>query len=98
MSTCFIIVDVDPLCLTFFENNISGTFLLNNYKQALDILCTAPTALKNAKRELGIEDDTVFKRWILEELGYLQGLKVEPFVETLEIEYCKRLLTLWASK
>jgi len=40
----------------------------------------------------------MFKKWLSEEREYLQGLKTEPVVETLEMEYCQRLLTLQASK
>jgi hypothetical protein len=65
----------------------SGTFLVNNYRQSLDILKNTPTVLSKAKQELGVEDDAVFEKWLSQEREYLQGLKKEPLNETLEMEY-----------
>jgi len=77
---------------------MSGTFLVNNYRQALDILKNTPAILSKAKHELGVEDDAVFETWLAQEQEYLQGLKKEPPNETLEMEYCQRLVALQASE
>jgi hypothetical protein len=64
----------------------------------LNILATAPSALESAKHELGITDNSVFEKWLLEEREYLQGLKSEPQDEALEMEYCSRLFALQVSE
>jgi hypothetical protein len=87
------------LSLTFADFNAStATFLLNNYKQALDMLASGPVALSQAMRDLGITDDRVFESWLKEEKVYLHGLKKEPAHETLEMEYCQKLINLVASE
>ena len=78
------------------DDHNPGTFLVNNYKQALNILANAPPTLENAKKELGVTDNSVFEKWLLEEREYLQGLKLEPQEEVLEMEYCQRLFALQA--
>ncbi|KAI0038697.1 hypothetical protein FA95DRAFT_1505189 [Auriscalpium vulgare] len=75
-----------------------STFLLNNYKQALTILETAPSALAKAMRDLGIEDATTFEAWRAEEKEYLANLQKEPLVETLEMEYVVRLAGYYKSR
>jgi hypothetical protein len=77
---------------------ILGTFLLNNYKQALEILRSAPAALTEIKKEHGIADDSVFEKWLADERDYLRGLKTELQVETLEMEYYQKLVNLRASQ
>lgn len=68
-------------------------FLVENYKQALDILAGAP-ALARAMSQLNITDARVFDEWLVEERDYLTNLKSVPEEETLQMEYYKRLLEL----
>lgn len=42
-------------------------------------------------RAQGIEGDMTFSTWLKEEREYLQGLKKEPEVETLQMEYYAKL-------
>ena len=74
------------------------TFLYNNYKQALDILSSGPSALAQAMTDLGITDAGVFEKWLDEERVYLEGLQKEPVTETLEMEYYQKLVNLHASE
>lgn len=52
-----------------------GEFLVNNYKQALDIL-QGERALQKAMHDLGIESMAVFSLWLreTEEMEYYQQL------------------------
>jgi hypothetical protein len=74
-----------------------GTFLLNNYKQALALLETK-SAVQSALRKVGAEDELVIVDWLKEEEEYLRGLLKEPLLETLEMEYYKLLVTLGDSE
>jgi hypothetical protein len=76
----------------------AATFLYNNYKQALDIINSGPTALSIAMRDLGLSDPAVFEEWREEERVYLEGLSKEPLTETLEMEYYQKLINLRASQ
>lgn len=74
--------------------------MLNNYKQALSILETGPSALVQAMADLGLTNvsETVFEKWLEEEKEYLLGLQQEPDEETLQMEYWQRLVNLQASE
>jgi len=74
-----------------------GSFLLNNYKQALEILDTR-SAVKSALVKVGARDMGMVKDWLKEEEEYLKGLSKEPLEEMLEMEYYKLLLNLGASE
>jgi hypothetical protein len=74
-------------CLTY----MLGTFLVNNYKQALSILETHD-ALQKTMNEQGIDGPKVFECWLEEEKAYLLSLAKEPPEETLEMDYYKALL------
>ena len=80
------------------KNISSATFLLNNYKQALDILDDGPRALKQAMLDLNISDEKVFEDWLEEKKAYLQGLRAEPQEETLQMEYWQKLVNLQGSE
>jgi hypothetical protein len=67
-----------------------GTFLLNNYKQALEILVTR-SAVDSALVKVGAQDMVMVKEWLKEEEEYLKGLSKKPLEETLEMEYYKLL-------
>jgi len=77
---------------------LTATFLLNNYKKALEILDSGPQALTQAMSDLGIHDESVFEVWLEEERAYLQGLQREPEEETLQMEYWQKLVDLQMSK
>lgn len=70
-----------------------GLFLVNNYKQALDILSTEP-ALKKQMQDQQIYTPTIFDKWLSKEREYLQGLRKEPMQETLLMEYWQKLVNL----
>lgn len=82
MLTCFVI----------------ATFLLNNYKQALRILHETPLALAITMADLGITGNAIFEEWLTEEREYLEGLKKEPLIETMQMEYYQQLVNLWHSE
>ncbi|KAF8308652.1 hypothetical protein F5887DRAFT_1068103 [Amanita rubescens] len=65
-------------------------FLVNNYRQALDILKTEP-ALCSTMKAQGIFDVIIFADWLREEREYLKGLDQEPVQDTLEMEYYQQL-------
>ncbi|KAI6113495.1 hypothetical protein EV401DRAFT_1982963 [Pisolithus croceorrhizus] len=73
-------------------------FLLNNYKQALDILSNGRATLQRLMHELGVSDPATFKVWLDEERHYLKSLLHEPPEETLQMEYWQRLVNLAASR
>ncbi|KAG2119870.1 uncharacterized protein F5147DRAFT_742122 [Suillus discolor] len=54
-----------------------GTMLLNNYRQALQIISSETVALEEAKTSLGIQD-TDLMNWRAEEIQYFQTLGKEP--------------------
>ncbi|KAJ7586885.1 hypothetical protein C8J56DRAFT_1051186 [Mycena floridula] len=63
-------------------------FLVDNYKQALDILTTEP-AFKVSMKEMGISSTDVFAEWLSDELEYMRTRvkAVVPEQEKLETEY-----------
>ncbi|KAI6104922.1 hypothetical protein EV401DRAFT_2060716 [Pisolithus croceorrhizus] len=72
-------------------------FLFDNYKQVLTIIHDSKAVLTNLKRDLSVDDDGIFHRWLEEEKKYLEGLSREPPEETLHMEYWQRLGKLDAS-
>jgi hypothetical protein len=76
---------------------VSGSFLVDNYKQALSIL-DLRTALEKTMKNLGIQDEAVFEQWLEEEHKYLSGLSKEPLEETLQMEYYQKLVNLQDSE
>ena len=83
--------------LCYITDCFLGTFLLNNYKQAIAILDTR-SAVNIALVKVGAQDMTMVKEWLKEENEYLRGLSKELLEETLEMEYYKLLLNLNASE
>ncbi|KAI6023157.1 hypothetical protein BKA83DRAFT_4053758 [Pisolithus microcarpus] len=73
-------------------------FLLNNYKQALDLLSNGRATLERLMCELGVSDPAIFRRWLDEERVYLKSLLREPAEETLQMEYWQWLVNLAASR
>ncbi|KAJ3769675.1 hypothetical protein FB446DRAFT_648232 [Lentinula raphanica] len=68
-------------------------FIVDNYKQALEIEAMRP-ALAKTMVDLGISSTATFEQWLVEERDYLNGLKKEPAEETLQMEYYKKLVKL----
>ncbi|KAJ3761727.1 hypothetical protein EV360DRAFT_92860 [Lentinula raphanica] len=68
-------------------------FIVDNYKQALEIEATR-LALAKTMNDLGITSADTFDKWLNEERDYLNGLKKEPAEETLQMEYYKKLVKL----
>ncbi|KAF8335183.1 hypothetical protein F5887DRAFT_892158 [Amanita rubescens] len=66
-------------------------FLVDNYKQALDISQSEALLLEMMKNR-GITDPAIFQAWLDEEKSYLSGLKSEPSEESLEINYYESLV------
>ena len=81
------------LCNKSSTDSFIGKFIVDNYKQALEILQTeAP--LRAVMKRHGITDPTIFRTWLDEEKMYLSDLLREPPEETLEMEYYERLVQL----
>ncbi|KAJ6469232.1 hypothetical protein DFH09DRAFT_955260 [Mycena vulgaris] len=72
-------------------------FLMNNYKQALEILDTEE-ALKFAMEAAGINGREDFIERLEQEKAYLKGLSKEPEAETQQMEYYQRLVNLSARR
>ncbi|KAI6022186.1 hypothetical protein BKA83DRAFT_4463979 [Pisolithus microcarpus] len=71
-------------------------FLLNNYKQALDLLSNGHVTLEQLICELGVSDPTIFRQWLDEERAYLKSLLWEPAEETLQMEKnLETILSTW---
>ncbi len=73
--------------------HLVGTFLVNNYRQALDIIKTKPILMKALKEEQ-IDDSSIFVTWLQKEKNYLRGLAIEPVEETQHMEYYQSLVNL----
>ncbi|KAF8515264.1 hypothetical protein BU17DRAFT_76911 [Hysterangium stoloniferum] len=89
----FRLEDLEGSIKTYFKYNDDMevyqnlmTFLYNNYKQALDVINSGPTALSQVMQDLQISNFNVFEEWCEEEKIYLEWLSKEPIVETLEME------------
>lgn len=70
---------------------MAGTFLFNNYKQALKLIGTKPVVLV-VLSALGAIDTETVEGWLEEEQEYLKGLTKELVEETLKMEYYQLLL------
>lgn len=69
-----------------------GTFILNNYKQALELIRKQPSVIQQIKsRTQGAWREGDFEKWLAEEVAYLQGLRQEPEAETLRMDYVEAL-------
>ncbi|KAG6818274.1 hypothetical protein H0H93_006352 [Arthromyces matolae] len=82
---------------TYPALSVAGTFLVNNYKQAIAIVKGQP-ALEKQMVDQNIANAGIFKQWLEEERSYLAGLQREPLQETLEMEYYQKLVNLEASR
>lgn len=69
-----------------------GTFLVNNYKQAIEML-DKEEALEYAMEQAGVTEAILVSR-LDEEKAYLDALSKEPEVETDQMEYYQQLVNL----
>lgn len=69
---------------------IIGSFLLNNYKQALHIISSETKEVNELKNTLNICDDDL-EHWYKEELNLFVDLKDEPEERRLEMMYVEAL-------
>ncbi|KAJ7362212.1 hypothetical protein DFH08DRAFT_1024107 [Mycena albidolilacea] len=74
-----------------------STFLVNNYKQALEQI-DLEDSLKFAMDQAGISGPEVFEERLKQEQEYLRGLSKEPEAETDQMEYYTRLVHLASRK
>ncbi|KAJ6489338.1 hypothetical protein C8R47DRAFT_978065, partial [Mycena vitilis] len=82
-------VDID----TFKTYGNLSTFLVNNYKQALDLI-DLNESLQYAMDQTGITGPDVFVERLKQEMEYLKNLSKEPDKETDQMEYYQRLVNL----
>lgn len=75
----------------FGFNVISGRFLYNNYKQALNIISEYAGDIEELKTRLNITDE-VIEGWIGSERQFLKDLKHEPEERILEMAYVEALI------
>ncbi|KAG6899707.1 hypothetical protein C0993_007718 [Termitomyces sp. T159_Od127] len=78
------------------SNLTKGTFLVNNYWQALEIL-VGEDALWKTMEDQGIMGTKVFHEWLKEEHAYLSSLSKEPIQKMLEMEYYQKLVNRHAA-
>ena len=75
----------------------SGTFILNNYLQALKVLDEDVRALEDAKTSLNFTEEDM-DRWEQEQTAFFNSLGKEPESTTLKVEYVELLQTLQAAE
>lgn len=71
----------------------TGLFLVNNYKQALELIRDAPTIARTMDA-LGVKGPHEFKEWLEEERRCLDSLENEPLVEVWQMSYVDKLREL----
>ncbi|PPR03885.1 hypothetical protein CVT24_008145 [Panaeolus cyanescens] len=72
-------------------------FIVDNYKQLLEILSTEEV-LKKKMEANGISGPEVFEVWKKEEHEYLTNLSKEPMEETLNMAYYQKLVNFYDSQ
>lgn len=70
-----------------------GTFILNNYLQALEILDRDPAALEDSKQRFNVTEEDM-DRWEKEQETFFQELGKEPENTSLQVEYVALLQAL----
>lgn len=74
-----------------------GTFILNNYKQALDILDNDTRTLEESKQKFNVSDEDM-DCWEREQAAFFATLGQEPAAYTLQVEYVELLQALQAAQ
>ncbi|KZT06567.1 uncharacterized protein LAESUDRAFT_759387 [Laetiporus sulphureus 93-53] len=72
-----------------------GTFLYNNYRQALDILNSEAVQFDKAKGSLGITDDDI-ARWCKEKVEYFANIEEESEWDVWAVAYVELLQEYYA--
>lgn len=74
---------------------MSGRFILNNYKQALNIISSVGPEFDKVRKALGIKTNDVFEEWHKAETKFLSQKpeEVSP-VETIAMDYVTTLKQL----
>ena len=67
-----------------------GNFLLNNYRQALELVCDIPTCITTLLSGRHVSD-TKFVLWLEDEHKYLQSKQAEPERDLLGLKYVELL-------
>ncbi|KAF8145140.1 hypothetical protein K438DRAFT_1782175 [Mycena galopus ATCC 62051] len=88
----YLAIYVEGMGIEDLEGCLFGTFLVNNYKQAVGILNTEKT-VKYAMAQAGVTEE-MMEACLEEEKVYLDGLSVEPAEETGHMEYYQQLVNL----
>jgi len=68
-----------------------GRFLLNNFKQASQVLNECPKQLGALMVALEISSEETFQRWHKEEKEYLNKVHEEPIEDILKMDYVELL-------
>lgn len=76
--------------LGVYVDYITGTFIVNNYRQSLSIISANTIPLRKVCLELHIIDSD-FDRNLDEERAYLANLKTERLENTLHLDYVKSI-------
>lgn len=84
------------LCLSLTWYGI-GTFISNNYHQALDIIAVNVPVVEKACLELDISVED-FDKNLDDERDYLANLKIDPLANTLHLDYVKAIDHLTKSR
>lgn len=66
--------------------------MLNNYRQALEIIRDYTPGVRAFKERLGIEDQDI-EGWLVDERKFLEELKEEPAERVLACAYVEALQT-----
>lgn len=91
MTSCFAcILNVNVLTI--------GHFLYNNYVKALGNILALSYDLAHSMKVLKIPSNHTFIMWQEAECEYLMGLKREPELDILHIEYLETLIKLKTAK
>ena len=75
------------------RNTQIGQFLLNHYREALEVTTTTAKELEAIQSQLNISHHD-FEGYLQQEKVYLQNLRREPPDETLQYVYVERLQEL----
>ena len=78
--------------LTPLSPATTGNFLLNNYKQAIQIIKDYSLGVHAWKQHLGISNQDI-DGWLEDERKFLESLKEEPEEHVLACAYVKALQT-----
>jgi hypothetical protein len=79
------------------EGPFKGSFLFNNYKQALTIIAEYTPQVELFKSQFQITDKD-FEQWRRDEFSYLTQLSKDPEHDVLAVSYVEALQSLSAAE